>query len=397
MIDQFYTPPELARSLVGCLPTSFRPKVIADFAAGEGSLLRAGSILWPGAQALANDLSPATVRVLKAAYPGWVVANADFLHDRSVRSSSLKPWIGRVDLVLLNPPFSQRKRAPLAVEYRGQMFGVSLAMAFVVRSLAFAHRGTYVLAVLPDGCLVSKRDEQIWSRLRQDFDVEVLRDNSNSIFGGVRARTSIVRFSRIRQSARQTPSPGDRGFELDTSYEVRRGQLQMHSIRPSDARSAVPLVHTCHLINGRVVKSGAKVLAKRQVCGPAILLPRVGRVTPDKICVLDAGEKVAVSDCIISIEQLPLRELLEFRQDILGNWAILAGSYRGTGAPHITLERACSALGRIRGLGARARANNLRSLMTNLRAVSSASDHKSTLERGLTYPAKIFGEHEVLD
>lgn len=86
---------------------------------------------------------------------------------------------------------------------------------------------------------------------------------------------------------------------------------------PSEARSAVPLVHTCHLIDGRVVKSGAKVLAKRQVCGPAILLPRVGRVTPDKICVLEAGETVAVSDCIISIEQLLLENCLSSAKTFL--------------------------------------------------------------------------------
>ena len=49
MIDQFYTPPELASVLVGCLPKSFQPKVVADFAAGEGSLLTAAQSRWPPA------------------------------------------------------------------------------------------------------------------------------------------------------------------------------------------------------------------------------------------------------------------------------------------------------------------------------------------------------------
>lgn len=227
-----------------------------------------------------------------------------------------------MDLVLLNPPFSQRSRTPLAVVFRDESFGVSLAMAFVVKSLEFAHRDSYVLAVLPDGCLVSKCDEKIWHRLRQNFHVEVLRDNANSTFDGVRARTSIVRISRLRQ-ALQKSVPLGRNLEVMAPYELKRGQLQMHSLRPSRSQKAVPLVHTSHLIHGQVVRSGPRVLAKHVVHGPAILFPRVGRVTPDKVCVLEVGQNVALSDCVISIERLSTDHVLGLRQDILSNWATL--------------------------------------------------------------------------
>lgn len=40
MIDQFYTPPELASKWVGCVPTSFEPRVIADFAAGAAAQVK---------------------------------------------------------------------------------------------------------------------------------------------------------------------------------------------------------------------------------------------------------------------------------------------------------------------------------------------------------------------
>ena len=97
MIDQFYTPPELASVLVRCLPKSFRPKLVADFAAGKGSLLSAAQEMWPRAQKVANDISPATVRWLKTSHPSWTVANADFLSGRSVRHSLLRRFPGQVD------------------------------------------------------------------------------------------------------------------------------------------------------------------------------------------------------------------------------------------------------------------------------------------------------------
>lgn len=370
MIDQIYTPPELASILVGCLPKPFQPEVIADFAAGEGSLLSAGGNLWPHARTLANDVSPATVRWLKGAHPEWVVANANFLNERSVRSSSLNAWVGRVDLVLLNPPFSQRSRTPLAVTYRNDPFGVSLAMAFVVKSLEFVHRDGYVLAVLPDGCLVSKCDEKMWHRLRRDFHVEVLRDNANSTFNGVRARTSIVRICRLRQAVQNSALHGGT-LEVAAPYDLKRGQVQMHSLRPSRSQKAVPLVHTSHLVQGQVAQSGPRVVVKHVVRGPAILIPRVGRVTPDKVCVLEAGQNVALSDCVISIEGLSIDQVRGLRRDILSNWATLAEAYRGTGAPHITLARAAAALARVRALNACS--PNVRSCGASSRTPTSAS------------------------
>lgn len=372
MIDQFYTPPELASILVGCVPKSFQPNVIADFAAGGGSLLCAGENLWPRACTLANDLSRVTVRRLKGGHPDWVVANANFLNERSVRSSSLNAWAGRVDLVLLNPPFSQRTRTPVVVVYRNEPVGVSLAMAFVVKSLEFTNRDSYVLAVLPDGCLVSKCDEEIWNRLRRDFNVEVLRDNSNSSFIGVRARTSIVRISRLRQ-ALQKPARGGRSLGATAPYELKRGQLQMHSLRPSLSEEAVPLVHTSHLMQGLVDHSGPRVLAKYVARGPAILFPRVGRVTPDKVCILETGQNVALSDCVISIEQLSADQVLGLRQAILSHWATLAEAYRGTGAPHITLERAYAALARVSVLALNARSPNVGFLGVSSRTPTSTS------------------------
>lgn len=353
MIDQFYTPPELASVLVGCLPKSFQPKVVADFAAGEGSLLTAAQSRWPMARKLANDVSPATVRWLKTSHPKWAVSNADFMSERSVRSSSLRVWIGRVDLVLLNPPFSQRSRKPLPVSYRGEVFGVSLAVAFLVRSLEFVESDGYLLAVLPDGCLVGKCDEKIWARLRQDFHIEVLRDNANSAFDGVRARTSLVRMAKARIKKHPSSKFVD-SFAGENSLEFRRGQVQMHRFRVSKSPKALPLVHTTRLVHGETSLLGPRVVALNSVCGPALLFPRVGRVTPEKICTLEAGRSVVLSDCVIATQRGSDEQVIELRLNILSNWALFAEAYRGTGAPYLTLERATNVFRRIHALSAQA-------------------------------------------
>jgi hypothetical protein len=345
MIDQFYTPPELAHILVGCLPKSFRPKVIADFAAGEGSLLSAADARWPRAKKVANDVSTITVRALRATRPEWIVANADFMRDRSVRSSSLRSWERKIDLVLLNPPFSQRSRKPIPVEYDGEEFGASLAVAFMVRTLQFLKNGGYLLAVLPDGCLVSRCDRKVWERLHANFHVEVLRDNATSAFAGVRARTSLVRLSHTPSTRSVAQDSLDVGYAA--THELRRGQVQMHSVTISRSPDALPLVHTSHLLHGRVALTGPRVAARREVHGPALLFPRVGRVTPEKVCVLDAGHTVVLSDCVIARELVSIDQTIRLRKEIVLEWAAFAEAYRGTGAPYLTLDRAAYVLRRI--------------------------------------------------
>ena len=64
MIDKHYTSKELAEALVGFLPPDFKPDRVADFAAGEGSLLDASQSKWPEIDVIANDLSLPTVRFL---------------------------------------------------------------------------------------------------------------------------------------------------------------------------------------------------------------------------------------------------------------------------------------------------------------------------------------------
>lgn len=340
-MDRFYTSPELADALVGLATPRRRALSIADFACGEGSLLLAAERRWPAALMVANDVSAASVASLRKSRPKWQAACSDFLNPRSVRSSSLRNHIARVDIVLLNPPFSRRNRQTFEVAVGNEVFRVSIAMAFVVNSIPFLRSDGAILAVLPDGCLVSKHDEPVWRALREQFKVEVIRDNARSAFQGVSARTCLVRMTKVNVRA-----PVAEHVAAPFALTISRGRVQMHSRTVVHVRQGRPLVHTNNLLNGTVTHSGEHVHGG-VLTGPALLFPRVGLVTPGKLCVLGAGRRVTLSDCVLGVVCESEVEVEALRRMVLASWPTFASAYRGTGAPYITVERALAVLAEI--------------------------------------------------
>jgi tRNA1(Val) A37 N6-methylase TrmN6 len=332
-MDRFYTSPELADTLVALTKKRRRSIAIADFACGEGSLLFAAERRWPQASMIANDVSSTAMATIRRNRPQWQAACADFLNARSVRSSALRHYIGCIDLVLLNPPFSRRDRRTYEVVFEDEKLRASIALAFVVNSLPFLRSSGVVLAVLPDGCLVGKHDEPVWRVLLKQYNVEMIRDNSRSAFQGVRARTCLVRLTKLEKQVTPISSAAARA-----EIKILRGRIQMHS-REVVSAEGYPLVHTSHLLAGAVTDSGERVRGPN-ITGPALLFPRVGLVTPGKLCVLGAGRNVVLSDCVLAIAGKSDSEVQVLRKRILAEWPAFASAYRGTGAPYITLERA---------------------------------------------------------
>ncbi len=340
-MDCFYTSPELADTLVGLTSLRRRSPAIADFSCGEGSLLLAAERRWPTASMIANDVSATSLSALRKSRPKWQAVCADFLNPRSVRSSSLRHHLGGIDLVLLNPPFSRRNRRTYEVTVGGEGLHASVAVAFVANSTPFLRPSGVILAVLPDGCLVGKQDEAVWLALRKQFNVEVIRDNSRSAFYGVRARTCLVRLTKL--DARVTVAE-QRTTPL--ALTISRGRIQMHSRRVVSAKQGRPLVHTSNLLNGMVTSSGEHVLGA-ELAGPALLFPRVGLITPGKLCVLRAGRRVALSDCVLGVACDSEANAEYLKRVVLAAWPTFASAYRGTGAPYITVERASAVIAQI--------------------------------------------------
>lgn len=342
-MDRFYTSPELADTLVGLTNKRGRKITVADFACGEGSLLLAAERRWPEASMIANDLSAQAIGCIRKNRPQWQLACADFLNPRSVRSSALRCHLGSVELILLNPPFSRIDKRTYKVYLGDDALQASIALAFVVNSVPFLRSRGVILAVLPDGCLIGKHDEPVWEALRKHFKVEIIRDNSRSAFRGVSARTCLVRMTKRDKKAADIPIVRE-----VSDFRIARGRVQMHSREICSGAFGHTLVHTSHLVGGVITDSGEQV-AGPVISGPALLFPRVGLVTPGKLCVLSANRCIVLSDCVLAVVLKSEQEAEALRKKVLAQWPVFASCYRGTGAPYITLERASAAFSKLVG------------------------------------------------
>ncbi|CAE6816150.1 N-6 DNA methylase [Paraburkholderia aspalathi] len=343
MIDVFYTPDSLARSMVKSLPKGFCPSRIVDFAAGEGSLLETASTLWPNASVYANDVCPRSARRLRAQGPQWFVSCVDFLSERSRNKSKFGQLAGSFDLVLLNPPFSQRGVKPTSWPGMPAITSGQAAL-FVYIALGYLAPSGYLLAILPDGCLSSRRDRKGWMALADAYDIEVISSNPTNSFKGVSARTSIVRIRKRSEPTLADPT-ADARTQRPATTQVIRGTNQMHSLKRN--RGGVPLIHTSELREGVVTQPQHRITTEKTIRGPALLFPRVGRVTTQKLCLLEDSREVALSDCVLGVLCETTVEAEQLRSEIIKAWPKFAEGYRGTGAPYITVERATSVLDNI--------------------------------------------------
>ena len=114
----------------------------------------------------------------------------------------------------------------------------------------------------------------------------------------------------------------------------------MHSV--ISASHGFPLVHTTELTGGKAMINTRHglVLSTTIVRGPALLFPRVGMVTPEKVCVLDDDVTVALSDCVLAIEFQDSASLKAARDYLIRDWSSFSSIYGGTGAKYTTVKKA---------------------------------------------------------
>ena len=342
MIDQHFTSPELAELMVEAVPKGYYPPVVGDFAAGDGSLLGAAQQRWPESLLLGNDMSRMHTRTLKDRFPAGIVSCSDFMQEHSSRRAIYQGLRGAVDLLLLNPPFSQRGIPPIACTVGAHRVRAGLALAFVCRAAEFLAADGLLVAIVPDGCLVSERDRAAWVALRSRFRVEFLCENDIYAFSGVRAKTWLVKLTPARTFEPPllpcTPN-------LAKVPNLVRGHCQMHDSNIQiGTGKGTQLVHTSDLAHGKVIRSNRTVAGREIMVGPAVLVPRVGNPTPQKIAVLPEGCSVTLSDCVIAVPCKTSGEADQLRKRIVDHWPIFSASYRGTGAPYTTVARAAEVI-----------------------------------------------------
>ena len=241
MIDEIFTPPDLANDLVELATAHGRELgIVADFAAGDGALLRAAAQTQPNLQVVGLDISRTTVRKLRAVTPFWQIGACDFLNPRSRASSPiLRRNRGRVSTVLLNPPFSCRGARREQVSLGGERLTCSVAMAFILTAVKYLSPNGQIVAVAPRGMEKAERDEAAWDLLRSMGTVEILGYPDRGAFPG---RLS-VRYCLDSHSDRQPSDGGPHGLQWQPSTNARRSRL---CAGPFRCIAHIPAMQACH-------------------------------------------------------------------------------------------------------------------------------------------------------
>lgn len=337
--DAIYTPDGLAAWLVAFCAVD-QPAVVADFAMGDGSLLRAARDRWPQAILLGNDIDRRSAQSL-AAIPGahrWYCA--DFLR---AKTRKIKVERAAVDVVLLNPPFSCRGGARLNICFAGKQFKASMAMAFVANALDFLTSNGELLAILPASCLRSQKDAELVAAISELFSVSEI-GHFQGAFAGHAVAVSCIRVCRRSLVDVPISAPGAalpvRRVKQRFSVELLRGNLPVARASSGSGHKVRPFIHSTELVEGKVSCGARKTdVPCRIIAGPALLLPRVGRPSVTKICVYNGRQSIALSDCIIALRTAPAGNEARLARMLRDGWQSVSDAYFASCAPYITLDK----------------------------------------------------------
>lgn len=338
-MDAIYTPPDLAEFVTAAVSRG-APRSIADFAAGDGALLRAAAARWPDASLFGSDVDLQAVQTIKSLVPGCISAQHDFLAKSSDGALTGRSF----DLILLNPPFSNRGNTRHTVEINGVTHHASKALAFAARALRFLAPGGEIVAILPASVMVSERDAALLAALEDSGSVEQIGDIRRAAFKSHAVAVVVLRMSRKRVAKCPKEKPvlvSLRPF----SVEISRGSVSMHEYVAAVAGPR--FIHTTDMRGGILLPSERRAAGElRRVQGPAVLISRVGRPARGKIVLLPDHEAV-LSDCIIAMRTFPTGREAELFELLAANWDTVKSAYGGSCAPYTTLKRLAAALLRL--------------------------------------------------
>jgi predicted RNA methylase len=361
-MDQIYTPQMIAERMVS-FATCTNPKFVADFSAGEGSLLEAASNRWPNAKLIASDIDEKQEVFLRSIENLSAFVCADFLapEGQFLLASEIKP----VDLVILNPPFSNRGATRYSVAFGDKNITTSKAFAFVIHSLKYLNKSGQVLAIVPLSCLHSEADKAAREQVKKNYSLEVL-DVLKSAFRSHAVQTAIIRISKRQDLTSKdvsvTPSKRDR---LPFSIRIMRGTLSMPDKYSGESDKLHPLIHTTCLQNGRVENLLSTNQPSRTVSGAVVLLPRVGRPNVGKIVQFEPQKPVTISDCVIALQTNPIGFNARLFGILVENWENLSMIYQASCASYTSLQKL---------------ANFLENLGSECEVVTSFAESKSAKE-----------------
>lgn len=339
--DVHYPPAKYAELLIEPVKTA-TPGLVADFCAGNGSLLQAAERTWPHASYAGTDLDATTIAQLSRERTSWHLARCDFLSQCSRQNTPLLRMLRKtVDLVLLNPPFTCKGNTRHQVQLHATNIECGTAMAFLLHSLDYLSSSGELVAILPAGSAESEKDSLAWQFLAKLFDIRFFHKAERGTFPGCAARSHFVHLSPTTR--RLLPPTADEPISVGLPIiraSLLRGNIPIH--RASTERTQLPLFHSTDLPSHPARQRRPLYVAhsSRLLQSSAILIPRVGVPTLKNIHThIHASElPLALSDCVIAILPRSRHETDILARRIAEHLTEFSDAYIGTGAKYITMR-----------------------------------------------------------
>lgn len=331
--DVYYTPHDVAQKLVS-FAKSVRPKNVADFAAGSGSLLHAATSRWAKTTTYANDIDLDAVKRLRRTRGANIIDGNDFLGNDFLAESSLNKS-QKFRVILLNPPFSGRRFVSTKSLGVSGYIKCSRSMSFVISALGFLAKNGELLAILPTSLLHSKLDGNARALLTERFDFSVELSSSYGCFPTADASVCMVRITRRRPTSCLLKKLDSNSEKLP--WTIKRGQLSVCRQDRIITNDRSGFVHTTSFCFGKIKERYKFDGSHRKVPRGSIVVPRVGKLKIDKVLELKKSEYI--SDCLLAIYAKDKSVREQILLAIKGNFIHFQSLYAGTNAPFITHAR----------------------------------------------------------
>lgn len=346
MIDSYYTSPYLASKLINYIK-QFSFDNVVDFCIGDGELIRSALSIWPNIKCFGTDISEKSLRVVKRKHPNWQLGKCDLLKEVSRnRCKIMKKKKKGFDLVLLNPPFSCKGGTVHDVNLANKTFKVSTAMKFLSESIKFLTENGCLLAIMPISICYSQKDRKLWNYLKEKYNLSILEIPNGNFFKNCNPSIVFISINIDRLPNKNSVKNVSLGF---SKYTIFRGKISVYEANYKS--NGIPFIHSTNLLKNKLENVSKRVVSKTSVInGPAVLIPRVGKPNPQKICFISNNSSYALSDCVIAIQLKSKSKTKKMYEKIINNWENFKELYKGTGANFITIERLDHFLGNSNGI-----------------------------------------------
>ena len=339
--DRYYTPEAVARGALERAALRYPPTVCADSTCGTGRLLAAANDVFGPLKCVGIDRDKRAIADLRRKNPGWTLAVGDLLSNTHYKKTFSAIIPKRVDLLVLNPPFSHGEKKSVDITYGAKHFKGSIAMAHLLRSFELFNPSQGAIAIVPESLLYSETDAIARSALQETYRFRRIAELESCTFRGARAHASVVQISSIELEQETIPR-GSLAHSKKVNVAVVRGGLPLHVMK--EASWGVSYVHSTDI--RKVVEGATKScfrrtadIAKGRIAGWVILMPRVGMPERGLVKAIQLESPVQLSDCVIALSCSSKTAAMQVEARISAAWDDFRSIYRGTGARYVTLSR----------------------------------------------------------